>query len=193
MLQVGTILDNKYQVIRHVGSGGMSEVYLLLDVHLNKQWAGKQIKRSNDPEKDELLLRSFQVEAEMMRSLDHPALPRITDILTDDDNLIVVMDFIEGSTLEAVTKNAGAQPQDQVVEWGIQLCDVLDYLHTRNPPRDVVWLQEDEQKQENTWRSFLSFGGEPQAIVAAVGVLQNLDVKAAMNSTEKNYSIRSKA
>lgn len=112
----------------------MSRVYLALDTVLNKQWAAKEIKRVDDPAQRELIVSSLVTESNMIKRFDHPAIPRIVDIVDEDGTLFVIMDYIEGRTLEDVLKLEGAQSEDDVVDWAVQLCDVLDYLHQRNPP-----------------------------------------------------------
>ena len=70
----------------------------------------------------------------MMKKLDYPSLPRIVDIIEKENVIYVVMDYIEGETLSSVLSKEGAQPQEVVIEWAKELCRVLDYLHTQNPP-----------------------------------------------------------
>ena len=134
MQQPGTIIDGKYEILTELAEGGMSRVYLALDKRLNKQWAIKEVKQTGDKVKDEIIAESFVTEANMIKRLDHPMLPRIVDIISQDDSIFVVMDFIEGQSLDKVIKEHGPQPQESVLEWGLQLCDALDYLHTRVPP-----------------------------------------------------------
>lgn len=80
------------------------------------------------------VVNSLQVEANLMKRLDHPALPRIVDIINSDETICIIMDYIEGETLEKILERYGAQPEDVVVEWAMQLCDALMYLHSQNPP-----------------------------------------------------------
>ena len=134
MQQPGTIIDGKYEILTALAEGGMSHVYLALDKRLNKQWAVKEVKQTNDKTKDAIIASSFVTEANMIKKLDHPMLPRIVDIISQDDAIFVVMDFIEGQSLDKVIKEHGPQPQESTTEWGLQLCDALDYLHTRTPP-----------------------------------------------------------
>ena len=68
-----------------------------------------------------------------MKKLKHKGLPSIVDIIDQQDNYLIVMDYIEGITLENIMQEEGVQPQEKVVDWAIQLCDVLQYLHTRKP------------------------------------------------------------
>ncbi|MDR1027938.1 MAG: serine/threonine protein kinase, partial [Clostridiales Family XIII bacterium] len=99
---------------------------------LNKQWAIKEYR--HDSQHRQLARDSLLKEASLIKKLDHPRLPRIVDIIEKHENIYVVMDYIEGEPLNKVLDAYGAQPQEAVVEWGKQLADVLDYLHTLTPP-----------------------------------------------------------
>lgn len=133
MTRVGTVLGGKYEILKKIGQGGMSIVYLAMDTHLNKQWAIKEIKK--DKKQDtKTLLKGLQMEANILKMVDHPVLPRIVDIINYKGTVFVVMDYIEGRPLNEVLKLEGAQPQDKVVEWAKDLCSALDYLHSMNPP-----------------------------------------------------------
>lgn len=133
MTKEGTILDGKYEIWKEVGRGGMSIVYLARDNRLNKQWAVKEIK--NDGSKSTTtLLKGLEREANILKNVDHPVLPRIVDIINQEGTIYVVMDFIEGTTISDRLKKEGAQPQELVIEWGLQLASALDYLHNMNPP-----------------------------------------------------------
>ncbi len=133
MAQIGSIIDGKYEILKLVGQGGMSKVYLAMDKRLNKQWAVKEIEKCAKDKNNEVIIQSSIAEVNMMKRLDHSALPRIVDIIDHKDVIYVVMDYIEGVALSSVLEEYGAQPQDLVIEWAKQLCEVLDYLHTRKP------------------------------------------------------------
>ena len=133
MTELGTVLDGKYEILKKVGQGGMSIVYLAMDNRLNKQWAVKEIK--NDGSKStETLMKSLEREANILKNVDHPVLPRIVDIINEKGTIYVVMDFVEGKTLSDVLKEEGAQKQSDVIAWGRSLASALDYLHSMNPP-----------------------------------------------------------
>ena len=134
MAVIGSVIDGKYEILKLIGKGGMSEVYLAMDKNLNKQWAVKEIKRQARNKNNEVIVQSAIAEANMMKKLDHPCLPRIVDIINRDDVIYVVMDYIEGEPLNKVLDRYGAQTQDIVIEWAEDLCGVLDYLHAQNPP-----------------------------------------------------------
>ncbi len=132
LLPRGTVIGGKYEVLRKIGEGGMSVVYLVMDTHLNKNWALKEVRR--DLVQDfEVVKQGLVVETNMLKKLSHPFLPRIVDIIETEGVFYVVMDYIEGMTLKQVLDEYGAQPQEKVIEWATDLCEVLNYLHTRNP------------------------------------------------------------
>ena len=134
MAVIGSVIEGKYEILKLIGKGGMSEVYLAMDKNLNKQWAVKEIKKQARNRNNEVIVQSAIAEANMMKKLDHPCLPRIVDIINREDVIYVVMDYIEGEPLNKVLGRYGAQAQDIVIEWAEDLCGVLDYLHTQNPP-----------------------------------------------------------
>lgn len=132
MLKIGTLIDGKYKILNEIGHGGMSTVYLAINEKANKPWAVKEIRKSC--RKDfQMIRQSLLMEVELLKKLKHPNLPSIIDVIDEKENIMIVMDYIEGNTLEKVLSEQGAQKQETVIEWAIQLCDVLDYLHTRNP------------------------------------------------------------
>lgn len=134
MAVIGTYIDDKYEILKEIGHGGMSVVYLAMDKRLNKQWAIKELQKKARDANNEIVIQSAIAEANMIKKLDHPALPRIVDIIDEQDVIYVVMDYIEGETLDYVVNQYGAQSQEQVIDWAKQLCQVLHYLHTRTPP-----------------------------------------------------------
>ena len=134
MTQIGTVIDGKYEILTEIGRGGMSIVYLAMDTHLNKQWAVKEIKKKGSGKNDEIVVNSLLAEANMMKRLDHPSLPRIVDIIDNDVTIYVVMDYIEGESLDKILNEYGVQPEELVIGWAKQLCDALGYLHSQKPP-----------------------------------------------------------
>lgn len=133
MTEIGTVIDGKYEILKEIGRGGMSIVYLAMDKRLNKQWAVKEILKKGSGKNDEIVVNSLLAEANMMKKLDHPALPRIVDIIDNGITIYVVMDYIEGESLDKILNEYGAQPEDMVVGWAKQLCDALSYLHSQKP------------------------------------------------------------
>lgn len=134
MTAIGTVIDGKYEILKEIGHGGMSVVYLAMDKHLNKQWAVKEIQKKGSAKNDEIIVNSLLAEANMMKRLDHPSLPRIVDIIDNGITIYIVMDYIEGDSLDKILAEHGAQPEELVVNWAKQLCDALSYLHSQKPP-----------------------------------------------------------
>lgn len=134
MTEIGTVIDGKYEILKEIGHGGMSTVYLAMDKRLNKQWAVKEIRKKGSGKNDEIVVNSLLAEANLMKRLDHPALPRIVDIIDNGITIYVVMDYIEGESLDKILSEYGAQPEERVVEWAKQLCNALSYLHSQKPP-----------------------------------------------------------
>lgn len=134
MTDIGTVIDGKYELLKQIGKGGMSTVYLAMDKRLNKQWAVKEIRKKGNGKNDEIVVNSLLAEANMMKRLDHPSLPRIVDIIDNGATIYVIMDYIEGESLDKILNEYGAQPEENVVIWAKQLCDALSYLHSQKPP-----------------------------------------------------------
>ena len=133
MATIGQVIDNKYEVLKLIGQGGMSKVYLAMDKHLNKQWAIKEIQKKARDKNNEVVVQSAIAEANMIKQLDHPAIVRIVDIIETSEVIYIIEDYIEGETLNSIIENNGAQPQELVIEWAMQICEALEYLHTRKP------------------------------------------------------------
>lgn len=134
MLRVGDILEGKYKILEKIGQGGMSRVWLAMDTKLNKQWAVKEINKRSEEYVKTVNEHKTLTEIDIMKKLSHPSLPRIVSVIDEPGSLCVVMDYIEGESLDAILKYYGEQPEDIVVAWTLEICDVLDYLHHQNPP-----------------------------------------------------------
>lgn len=119
----------KYRIIKRLGGGGSSEVYLAEDPLLQKLWAIKRIRKEQ-----ECLTRQYLREAELMKQWDHPFLPRIVEVYEEGADLCIVMDYVEGRTLKSLLAEHGVFGEKQVTEWAKQLAEVLLYLHSRQPP-----------------------------------------------------------
>lgn len=127
------IIDNKYEIIKIIGRGGMGKIYLARDKHFNKYLAIKEVLKNNGMN-DKFASYCLSAEMCMIKKLDHPSIPQIVDIIESDTSIYIVMEYIEGKTLSAILESDGSQAQDLVIDWAIKLCDVLEYLHTRQPP-----------------------------------------------------------
>ncbi|MCR5636634.1 MAG: serine/threonine protein kinase [Clostridiales bacterium] len=133
MLEIGSTVGGIYKILNVIGKGGMSVVYLAMNEKANKQWAVKEV-RKDGISNFEVVKQGLVAETNMLKKLSHPNLPDIIDVIENEDTFIIVMDYIEGNSLSKALKEYGALPQSQVIMWAKQLCDVLGYLHSQDPP-----------------------------------------------------------
>lgn len=133
MVYAGQRIAGRYEIIREIGHGGTSTVYLVSDSHLNKNFAIKEIRKSDFVDSSDIA-GSLIEEANIMNRLNHPLLPRIIDVIDRSEYVYVVMDYIQGQPLNKVLKHYKRIPEQYVIHWFKQLCEVLTYLHTANPP-----------------------------------------------------------
>ncbi len=141
----GTTLQSRYEVLNVQGVGGMGAVYRARDLRFSAVEKIVAVKEMNNSAPDARLRRigiqNFEREANILASLSHPSIPKIFDYFSDGQRSYLVLEFIEGETLEDLLE-ANPQPftQEEVVEWALQICDVLAYLHGHKPPvifRDI--------------------------------------------------------
>lgn len=128
MLSTGMILDNRYEIIKVLGRGGMSTVYLTRDKRLNKHWAVKEVKNSFRDQMD------LSAEPNILKQLNHIGIPKIIDIFNENDNLYIVEDYIEGNNLEQYIKMNNDVSSNTILTIVSKLCKILEYLHSLNPP-----------------------------------------------------------
>ncbi|HHV76673.1 MAG TPA: serine/threonine protein kinase [Syntrophothermus lipocalidus] len=131
------MLEGRYIIVRTLGRGGMGAVYQALDTRLDnipvaiKEMSTSAVSHGNV----QAAIEAFKKEASMLVSLRHPALPRVTDFFGGEkDRWYLVMDYIEGQTLKALVEKRGPIPETEVVCWARQICEILDYLHSQEPP-----------------------------------------------------------
>lgn len=132
------MLAGRYQLLSRIGQGGMGAVYKAADTKFNNRpVALKEMSRAGlPPARLKEAEAAFEHEAHLLADLLHPNLPRIYEHFTENERSYLVMDFIEGQTLEDYLEKVGGGPLpvEQVVRWATELCDVLNYLHTHQPP-----------------------------------------------------------
>jgi serine/threonine protein kinase, bacterial len=137
MLRSGDILQTRYRIVREVASGGMGKVYLAEDTHLpGYRIAIKEMSPDQVPVPDRgWAVSAFQQEAQLLATLNHPGVVRVSDHFSEGGNWYLVMEFIEGQTLESYVEGA---PRGLLLPVALgyidQVCAVLHYLHNWNPP-----------------------------------------------------------
>lgn len=132
MLKIGMIVDNRYKILREIGRGGTSCVYLAENIRLHNRWAIKEVYKKSGPN-GAVQSNMLIAESSILTRLSHPGLPSIVDVLNTPQSYLIVMEYIEGVSLDKVLAKQGACSQKDVLKWGKQLCDVLGYLHNQHP------------------------------------------------------------
>jgi serine/threonine protein kinase len=130
-------LADSYTVVNLIGRGGMGAVYRVRRASDNTVWALKEMRPQGElaPEEQAENRRLFLQEAELLRTLSFPNLPTVADLFEHDGRPTMVMEFVAGQSLEDRVREANAPLlEQQVVQYGIQLCRVLHYLHSCEPP-----------------------------------------------------------
>jgi len=140
-LAVGAVLkgSHEYRVKRLVGGGGMAWVYQVEKPSGGQSpslWALKELRpQTQDPDTQAHARTLFNQEAKILSQLSHPNLPQVIDFFEDQGRAHLVMEFIWGESLEKRLEKARSPLMErEVLQWAVQICDVLKYLHTRQPP-----------------------------------------------------------
>jgi WD40 repeat protein/tRNA A-37 threonylcarbamoyl transferase component Bud32 len=132
------LLKERYRILEQVGRGGFGAVYKAADTLFGYRLvAVKEMGQSRlSPQEMAEAIEAFKREAHLLAGLQHPNIPAIQDYFGEAGRWYLVMDFIEGETLEEhLRKSSGGYlPVEKVLDIGMQLCTVLGYLHTRQPP-----------------------------------------------------------
>lgn len=126
-MQVGDFFSGRYVIERVLGHGGMGKVYLARNINTDTLWAIKEVCGAEASRVD------LMAEPKLLKKLDHPALPILFDILEQDGKLYMISDYIDGVSLDKKLQAEGKIAEEIVIDWAIQLCKVLDYLHTFEP------------------------------------------------------------
>lgn len=136
-LQVNTILLARYKIEGQLGGGGQGAVYQARDLNFPDSRRLVAIKEmhvvTNDNKLRASTMKTFQREANILATLNHPAIPKIYDFFEKSDRAYLVMEYINGRDLEAILSRTKTLPINKIIEWGIDLCDVLQYLHNHQP------------------------------------------------------------
>ena len=118
------IIGGKYRLIKKIGKGGGGSVYMAEDLHMGKIWAVKEVKKG----------QQFEQEAETLRSVRHKNLPLLVDVIRQEDKAYLVLEYIEGSTLQEMLQEKKTIPLQEGIRIGIEVLEALKCLHHQNPP-----------------------------------------------------------
>ncbi len=137
-LAPGTLLYNRYRILGPLGQGGMAKVYRAEDtVYPGQYYAIKQMQDEGSTPAERLVAeQAFSNEAQLLTRLNHPNIPRVWYSFAQDGRFYLVMELFEGQTLDTLIRQRNGKPfeERQVIQWGIQICEVLACIHEQNPP-----------------------------------------------------------
>ena len=127
MLELGTMVSGRYEVLKRVGSGGMADVYMAKDHKLNRNVAVKVLK--SEYVEDEKFLRKFETEAQAVARLSHPNIVNIYDVGIEDGINYIVMELAEGITLKEYIRKKGYLTPKETVEISTQIASAISHAH----------------------------------------------------------------
>ncbi len=127
------LLNERYEIIREIGKGGMSVVYYVKDIRLSKYWAMKKVKKENKS-----YYQAFINEVKMISKLQHKGIPKCIDFFENDDAAYIVMEYIKGVSLHTYQYQRSINVQE-IEKWMLELCDIFIYLHT-NFQMSILYL-----------------------------------------------------
>jgi hypothetical protein len=137
MIAANTIVGGRYRVVKPLGGGGMKMVYLAEDLRLAARPSAlaEMVDSFTSPEMQKQAIAAFQREADMLAQLSNEHIPRVFDRFSEQNRHYLVMEYIDGITLEQKLREAGGKlPEQHVVQIALQICDTLQYLHNLEPP-----------------------------------------------------------
>lgn len=130
----GMVIDGKYTLIKHIAKGGACDLYLAQEIDSGIHYAAKIVSKSNSDHKIDVSLEIARQEIRMLQNLRHPAIPRIIEVVENENYICVVQEYIEGKNLNDLVDQFGPYPADHVIGWAKQICAFLAYIHSFHPP-----------------------------------------------------------
>ncbi len=137
-LQKGTRLSDRYLIQETISTSLMSTVYQARDLHfpnvVKLVVVKEMVNPTSDSQERDTIVKNFERQVNLLATLSHPSIPRIFDYFTQGRHSYLVLEYVQGETLETILSNSpGFLPQEQVIQWTIGLCEVLQYLHSHQP------------------------------------------------------------
>jgi serine/threonine protein kinase len=133
MLSCGELIKGTYGIVKILGEGASGTTYLVRDLRFPYMYRALKEIISIDGEYSSEILDNFTKEASILESLDHPGLPRVTDAFSIGDSHCIVMEYVEGETLQALLRDRGHPfTPREVIPWARELARILEYLHGRD-------------------------------------------------------------
>jgi eukaryotic-like serine/threonine-protein kinase len=180
-LEPGSLLNDRYLIVKRIGGGGMGSVYMARDKRLADQLRAvkEMIEMFADEAQRAKAVEDFTREAQLLASLEHRSIPTIFDYFIEGGRYYLVMKYISGGDLaDQMRKRGGKIDELTVTRWAIQVCDVLHYIHNQDPPiiyRDLkpanLMLDEKQNKVMLIDFGIARFVAPTQKGVTAIGTM----------------------
>lgn len=137
LLTPGAVLQSRYKITKLIGQGGMGAIYLADDTRFSNRVCviKEMLDNFTDENQRTTATSNFLREADMLASLHHEGIPEVYDRFSEGNRHYLVMEYIQGVDLEQKLEQSG-DPFDEkmVLNWSVQICDILSYLHNQKPP-----------------------------------------------------------
>lgn len=132
MIKSGDIINKRYRVVSVIGEGGMSTVYEVEDLNLEKRWAMKETLDIFPSRDKSEIVDQFLREAKMLAGLSHAGLPRVIDCFSENNNYYLVEELIRGKPSIDLLEESHQFDEFRILNWAMQICDILEFLHDNN-------------------------------------------------------------
>jgi outer membrane protein assembly factor BamB/tRNA A-37 threonylcarbamoyl transferase component Bud32 len=134
----GHLLQDRYRILGLLALGGMSTVYRAQDLHFSQVTrlcvVKEMLHTTADPQVRTMMASRFEREANILASLNHPGIVQVYDFFSESDRSYLILEHVDGKNLDIILGDTeGFLPEAQVVNWAIQVCEVLSYLHSHEP------------------------------------------------------------
>ena len=155
IINIGTMIGNRYEVVEKVGTGGMADVYRAMDHRLNRYVAVKILK--NEYSEDTKFVTKFRQEAQAVACLSHPNVVAVYDVGEEQGMHFIVMEFVEGITLKSYIEKKGKLSVREAVGIGIQIASGLEAAHNSHiihrdiKPQNIIDIQRWNGKSNRLW------------------------------------------
>jgi serine/threonine protein kinase len=169
----GTLLENQYEIVRRIGTGGMGSVYKCMDKMTSRLVAVKILKQEHAA--NNKIMQRFQREAQAIASLEHPHLVKLYSFHFNDLMPMLIMEYVDGRPLDQILERDGAMSVERSLKLAIQICDALNYVHKSGiihrdlKPSNIIVKK--------------SLTGEDVAKVVDFGIAKIKDVQTTTTST----------
>ena len=136
MINVGDLIKNEYSVLKLIGDGGASKVWLSQRTEGGELFAIKEIAKDNPIYRATVNPDGSLTEVDIVKDLNHIFIPKVSAVYEDDEAILIIMEYVDGLDLDTVLESLDEHrlSEEDAVFFGMELCEIFAYLHTRENP-----------------------------------------------------------